>query len=87
MAIAAETSQEQLNATNSDDGLFVGLALRCKVCSIAVKDMNVARVNVDVLKEVVPHKRVIALGVITGQTHILVHVKSVNMAETQETIL
>lgn len=56
------TSHKQVDAAGFSDLLLVGVALGLQVFSVPVQDVGVGRLDVDVLEEVVPHVRVVALG-------------------------
>jgi hypothetical protein len=47
-------------------------AHRLEVGGVSVEDVHVSRLDVDVLEEVVPHERVVALGVVARKVHVLV---------------
>jgi hypothetical protein len=47
--------------------------------------MNVLRLDVYVLEEVIPHERVVGLRVITGETNIFIHVEGNNVFKTDFT--
>lgn len=55
------TSHKQLDASCFSDLLFVGVALGLQVFSVPVQDVGVGWIDVDVLEEVIPHVRVVAL--------------------------
>lgn len=54
---------------------------RCSRAALTVENVDVLRINVDVSKEVGPHKRVIALGMRSRETGVFVHVKRHNVLE------
>jgi hypothetical protein len=49
VAVGSDAAYEQLDAATLRDGLLVALALGCEVGRIAIKEVDVVRVNVDVL--------------------------------------
>ena len=77
------TSNEELNSSDCLYFLLKLVALLHKVWCIPVKDVHIGRVNVNVVKEVLEHIGVVALGVVPRDAHILVHVKCDNMLEGQ----
>ena len=81
MAIGANAAHEQVDTACCLYGLLVVLALCLQVLGIAVKDMDILFLNVDVAEEVVPHKAMVALGMIFGEVHILVHVERDDVLE------
>ena len=52
-----------------------------KAKSHAVKKMNIARFNINVLKEIFLHKIVITLRMIGRQTDIFIHIKGDNVSK------
>ena len=63
----ARTCEEELNAAGGLNLPLVLLALLAEVLRVAVEQVHVGRVDVNVLEEVVPHEGVVALGVVAGQ--------------------
>lgn len=59
------TSYKQLNSSSICNLLLIGLTLCLQVFSISIKDVSISWINVNVLEEVVPHVRVIALWMST----------------------
>lgn len=66
MGFCLITSDKQLDPPGRHDLLLEGFTLCMQVSGVAVQNVGVFRLYVDVLEEVVPHERVIALGVISG---------------------
>lgn len=62
------TSNKQLNPACSLDLLFKGVTLGLQVSCIPIQNVGVFRVDVDVLEEVVPHKGVVTLWVLSRKT-------------------
>ena len=81
------TSNEELNASDCLYFFLKLVALLHEVWCIPVQDVHIGRVNVNVVEEVLEHVGVVALGVVPGDAHILVHVKCDNMLEGQLTRL
>ena len=79
--VGTYAAHEQVDAARSLYGSLVCGALSLEVGSIAVEDVYVSRLYVDVAEEVVPHEAVVALGVLFGQAYILVHVERHDVAE------
>ena len=61
------TSDEELNSTSFQDFQLKILALQRQICGVSVENMDVLRFDVDVFEEVLPHKRMVALRVISSQ--------------------
>ena len=81
MAVGANAAHEQVDTACCLNGFLVILALCLQILGIAIKDMDILFLDVDVAEEVVPHKRVVALGVFLGEVHILVHVERNDILE------
>lgn len=76
MAVLANASKEKVNAAYSLDGVLIGDALGLEVGRIAIEDVHVGWVDVDVREEVLPHERVVRLRVVAGDADVLIHVES-----------
>lgn len=81
MSVLADAAHEQVDAAGFEDGGLIVGTLLDQILGIAVQDVDVLGLDVDVAEEVVPHERVVALGVILGQAHIFVHVERDDVAE------
>ena len=87
VTILANTTQEEVNTTSSLNAFFVILTLLCQVGGVAVEDIYICRVDVDVLEEVLLHKGVVALGVLLGEANVLVHIEGDNVSERHLALL
>ena len=87
MAVRADAAEEEVDATNLADTLLVGCTLGFEVGGVAVEDMDVVRLHVDVLEEVATHEGVVTLGVILGQADVFVHVEGDDVAEGYSALL
>lgn len=76
MAVLADASKEQVDATGLLNGIFVGDALSLQVGRIAVENVDIGRVDVYVGEEVLPHEGVVRLGMVAGDAHVLIHIES-----------
>ena len=81
MSVGANATHEEVDATCCLNGFLVILALCLQILGIAIKDMDILFLDVDVAEEVVPHKAMVALGVFLGEVHILVHVERDDVLE------
>ena len=81
MAIGANATHKQVDTACGLYGLLVVLALFLQILGIAVEDMDILFLDVDVAEEVVPHEAMVALGMILGEVHILVHVEGNDVLE------
>jgi hypothetical protein len=61
------TGQKELNAADGGDFALVRLALGAEVLGVAIEQVDVRRVNVNVLEEVAPHEGVVAFGVVARE--------------------
>lgn len=68
MSIGTYTSDEQLNSTGLLDQVLEMVALGHQISRVSVQDVRVCRIDVDVLEKVVPHKVMVALWMISGQS-------------------
>lgn len=75
VAILTNASKEEVYSASGLDGVFVANALGLEVGGVAIEDVDVGGVDVDVGEEVLPHEGVVRLGVIAGDAHVLVHVE------------
>ena len=75
MAILAYATHKEVDATRCNDSSLVGSTLRNEILGITVEDVYILLADIHMAEEVVPHKRVVALGVLLGKTYILIHIK------------
>ena len=81
------TAQEELNATKLCNFSLVFVAFLLQIGRIAVEDVYVGRVDVDVAEEVLPHEAVVRLGMVARQANVLVHVERHDVLERQPVLL
>lgn len=81
MSVFANASKEKINAASRLDCILVCVALGLWVGRIAIKDVDVGRMNVDMGKEMLPHKGVIGMRVVSRQSDVLVHVEGDDIFE------
>ena len=81
VSVGADAAHEEVDAAGSLDGSLVLSAFGSQVLRVAVQDMHVLLLDVDVGEEVGPHEAVVALGVFLGQTHVFVHVEGDDVLE------
>ena len=81
MAVFADAAHEQVEAAGIDDGLLVSGAFGGEVGRVAVEDVDVLLGLVDVVEQVLVHEGVVALGMLLGQAHVLVHVEGDDVLE------
>ena len=75
MSVGTDAAKEQVDAAV---GLYLALvvgALFHKVGGVAVEDMDVLGLYVDIAEEVGPHEGVVALAVFFRQADVLVHIE------------
>ena len=58
------TAHKQVDPSSLPDGLFVLVALPLEVRSVSIQNVDIGRVNVNVLEEVCPHVGMVALRVV-----------------------
>lgn len=83
VAVFADSSEEEVESSGLDYLLFVGSALGREVGSVAVEDMDVCAGDVDMVEEVAVHEAVIALRMLDGQAHVLIHIESDHVLEAE----
>ena len=69
------------------DFLFVGLTFGGRVGRVAVENVDVLGKNIDLVEEVGPHKSVVALLVVAGDSAVFVHVESYHIPERDFSLL
>lgn len=97
VAVGTDAAEEELDASVALDLGFVVGALLEKIGSVSVQDVNILRTmgdgnrnglrNIDVLEEILVHEGVVALGVVHGEVHVLVHVEGHDVLERNATVL
>ena len=87
MTVGANATEEQVNTAIRLDFLLVASALSNQILSITVKNVHILSLHINMAEEVVPHERMIALGVLLGQPYILVHVECNHILEAYDTFV
>ena len=87
VSVGTDTTQEKIHATYSLHASLVACALSLNILGVAVEDVHILRLDVDVAEEVVPHERVIAFGMLFRQTYILIHVEGNHVLERDYPLL
>lgn len=85
MSVGTDASEEEVDATSLYNHTLIVGTLCLQVRGIAIEDVDVLWGAVDVVEEVFCHERMVALGVVFGQTDILVHVESDDIPEADAT--
>ena len=83
MAVVAQPKHLDIHAAHALNHRLVAGALFLAVRLGAVRDIGVVQIDVDILKQVVVHKIVVALVVISGQSTVLVEVYAFYLGEIQ----
>ena len=81
MAVGTDAAKEEVDAAIRGYHAFVVLALFDEVGGVAVEDMDVLWLDIDIAEEIGPHKGVVALTVFFRQTDVLVHIEGDNVLE------
>jgi len=68
----SNAAKEELNTTRALDLLLVRYTLPLQVLRVAIQDVNVRRIHIDVAEEVVVHERVVGLRVFARDTNVFV---------------
>ena len=97
VTVGTNTAEEELDASVALDLRLVVGALLEKIWGVSVQNMNILRTagdgngnelrNIDVLEEILVHEGVVALGVVDGEVHVLVHVEGHDVLERNATVL
>ena len=87
VAVGADAAHEEVDASGCLNHTLVAGTLGQEVGGIAVENMNILGVNVDMVEEVGPHEGVVALGVLLGEADVLVHVEGDDVLEGYLTLL
>mgnify|MGYP003305929392 CR=1 FL=1 len=85
VAVHTAAAQEQVDAAVGSDLVLVALALSFQILSHAVENVDVLSGDVDVVEEIVVHEVPVALVMLPGQAHILVHVEGHHILEAHFT--
>lgn len=72
MSVGPDAAEEELDAAYVLDFLLVRDALGFEVGGVAVEDVDVGRVDVDVREEVLVHEGVVGFGVVARQADVFV---------------
>lgn len=72
MTIRPDTAKEELDAARLLDFFFVCNAFRFQIRCVAVQDIDILRINIDMREEVFVHEAVVTLGMIPWDAHIFV---------------
>ncbi len=76
MSVGTYASEKEVDASSLGYHLFIVSTFGLQVSGVTVEDMNVLFRAVDMVEQVAGHERVVALGVLFGQSHVFVHVES-----------
>lgn len=79
VAVGTNATHEKVDAASFGDASLIVGTLLFKVGSVAVENVDILFLDVDVAKEIVPHEAVIAFGVAFGQVAVFVHVECDNI--------
>ena len=75
MTIRANTTKEEVDAAAFGDLSLIARTLGIQVSGIAVEDIYVLRANIDMRKEIVPHKRMVALRMLLRKAYVFIHIE------------
>ena len=81
MAVGTDAAKEEVDAAIRGYHAFVVLAFFDEVGGVAVEDMDVLWLDIDIAEEIGPHKGVVALTVFFRQADVLVHIEGDNVLE------
>lgn len=75
VAVFADACEEQVDAASDFYGILVRNTLGLEIGSVAVEDVDVGGVDIDVGEEVLPHERMVRFGMVARDADIFVHVE------------
>jgi hypothetical protein len=75
VTVFADTAEKKIYTPGVNNFLLKGGAFGSAVLRRAVKDVGVPRPDVDMRKKVIPHKIVVALGMIRRQPRVFIHIE------------
>ena len=81
MPVGTDAAHEKVDAPVRLDLRLIARTLRLQVFGIAVQDIDVLLGDVDVTEKVVPHKAVVALGVVFRDVDVFVHIEGHDVLE------
>ena len=81
MSVGTDAAKEEVNTAIRGYHAFIVLALFDEVWGIAVEDMDILWLDVDIAEEIGPHEGVVALTVFLRQSDVLVHIEGDNVLE------
>ena len=87
MAIRANSTEEQVDATSFGNHLLVMCTLSLQVRGVSVEDMDVLLRAVNMVEQVASHERMVAFRMVFGQSYIFVHVESQHVLERNTAFL
>jgi hypothetical protein len=86
VTILPDTAEEQLDAACLFDLFLVHIALFDQIKCIPIQNVDLGWGDIDVREEFSEHESMVALGVITRQTNVLIHVEGHYMFKTARTL-
>lgn len=86
VTVRTDTSHEKIDTTHFLDLGLVLVALGHEIRRVAVENVNVLRLNVDVAEKVVPHERVVRFGVRFWERDVFIHVEGDDVLEGDSTL-
>ena len=81
VAVGAYAAHEEVDAAGGFDGFLVVVTFFYQIGRIAVEDMDVLRLDVDMGEKIGPHEAVVAFGVVFGQVDVFIHVERDDVLE------
>ena len=72
VAVGTDSPKEQVDTTDSFDLFLVGATLCFQIRSVAIQDVDVGGVDVDMGEEMLVHEAVIAFWMLTREAHVFV---------------
>ena len=85
VSVGTDTTHEEVDTAVRLDFFLITCTFGIEVGSVAVQDIGIFRLDIDVAEEVVPHKGIVAFRVFLRQAYIFVHVESHYVLERYNT--
>jgi hypothetical protein len=72
VAVGSDATEEEVNSAVGFDCCFVGYAFGFEIWCVAVQDVDVFWVDVDVGEEMIVHECVVGFGVLAGDPNVFI---------------
>ena len=87
MSIRTNTTHEQVDTAIRLNLFFVTCTFCIQVRSIAIQDIRIFSLDINMTEEVIPHKRIIAFRMFFRQSYIFIHIECYYILEGNDSFL